>query len=326
MQTGLVTALARAALRLDPRAILKSVEELRDAERSRKRNGGIAAVLDDELKVSPLAARRVWLQHSHSGQRYVTTADPRLELEELWLDPYVRRTADEIAEEQAATIELAAAGLAPRSRILLTGPPGNGKTSLAEALAKKLETVLHVVSYANLIGSMLGESSGRLKQLFEYVASGPCVTLFDEFEGLAKERNDQQETGEMKRISGSLLTSLERLPPFAVIVAATNHPEMLDRATRRRFDAHLQLNAPGAEQVRSYAKARLDDSFGAAAQGIAGRLADMLPERSYAEAALACDDLLRRRTIEPTTDAATLAERRLQLWAEHRQTARTEEP
>ena len=322
MQSGLVTALARAALRLNRRAILKSVEELRDAERSRKRNGGIAAVLDDELATSPLAARRVWLQQSHSGQRYVTTTDPRLDIDQLWLEPYVRRTVGEIAEEQAAADELAAAGLAPRSRILLTGPPGNGKTSLAEALAKKLGSVLHVISYAKLIGSMLGESAGRLQQLFEYVSSAPCVTLFDEFEGLAKERDDRQETGEMKRISGSLLTSLEQLPPFTVIVAATNHPAMLDRATRRRFDVHLELNPPSEDQVSRYAQARLETSFGPAAARIAGKMADMLQDRSYAEAALACDDLLRRRIIEPTTEAGTLGERRLQLWAEHRQTAK----
>ena len=241
---------------------LRTVEDIRNAERSRKRNGGIADELDDALAASALGGSRGWLQQAHSGQKYVTTSDPGLDLDDLWLDPFVRQTAVEVAEEQTAATLLAEARLRPRSRLLLTGPPGNGKTSLAEALAKRLGTVLHVISYGNLIGSFLGQSGNQLRQVFDYVSTAPCVTLFDEFEGVAKERNDRQETGEMKRMAGSLLTSLERLPAFAVIVAATNHPEMLDRATRRRFDAHLQLDPPNGDQVTAYAQARLEDSFG----------------------------------------------------------------
>ena len=103
-------------------------------------------------------------------------------------------------------------GLEPRNKILLVGPPGNGKTSLAEAIATSLMIPLYVVKYESIIGAYLGETASKLSKLFEFAKTRQCVLFFDEFETLGKERGDQQETGEIKRVVSSLLLQIDALP------------------------------------------------------------------------------------------------------------------
>ncbi len=126
----------------------------------------------------------------------------------------------------------------------LTGPPGNGKTSLAEALARELMLPLLVVRYEAVIASYLGETALRLNSLFDQIRPLRCVVFFDEFDVLGKERGDTHETGEIKRVVSSLLLQVDGLPSHVVTVAATNHPELLDRAVWRRFQIRLNLPPP----------------------------------------------------------------------------------
>ena len=303
--------LAHAALKLDPRGISNAVETIRDAERDAKQAGGIAEQLDRCLQERRGNQPTSWTTNAHTGQKYVHTIEPRVTLKDLRLAPHVERAARELIEEQKKTNMLVDAGMTPRHRILLTGAPGNGKTSLASAIAHELGVVLHIVSYEQLIGSYLGESGGRLQHVFDYIRQGPCVTLFDEFEGISKERNDKHETGEIKRVSGSLLTQLEQVPHYAVVAAATNHPEMLDRATWRRFEARIELGTPSSEQIRSYIESRIEHVFGRKSDDIAWRMSAALPHYSYAEGATACDDLLRRRAMEPDRDEDELVAERI---------------
>jgi SpoVK/Ycf46/Vps4 family AAA+-type ATPase len=140
-------------------------------------------------------------------------------------------------------------GIEPRHRVLLIGPPGNGKTSLAEALAYELSLPLYVVRYDTVIGSYLGETATRLRKVFDYARTTPCVLFFDEFDSIGKERGDIHETGEIKRVVSSLLLQMDDLPSYTVIVAATNHPELLDRAVWRRFQIQLTLGLPDKAQI-----------------------------------------------------------------------------
>lgn len=176
----------------------------------------------------------------------------RNSLGSLVLDERARGDLSALVREQKHADKLKAKSLAPRHRVLLSGPPGNGKTSVAEALAHDLGVPFRTVSYGSLIGSLLGETNRRLEALFAQAAVAPCVLFFDEFEALGKERADRQETGEMKRALASLLTKIDTLPSTVVVVAATNHPEMLDRAVWRRFEIKLVLNPPNYSQVIGY--------------------------------------------------------------------------
>jgi SpoVK/Ycf46/Vps4 family AAA+-type ATPase len=132
----------------------------------------------------------------------------------------------------------------PRHRVLLSGPPGNGKTSLAEAIAEAIAIPLFTVRYDALVGAYLGETNARLSRLFEYARTTPCVLLFDEFDAIGKERGDVNETGEIKRVVSFLLMQIDQLPSYVIAVAATNHAELLDRAVWRRFQLRIEMPAP----------------------------------------------------------------------------------
>jgi len=151
--------------------------------------------------------------------------------------------------------------LEPRHTVLLIGPPGTGKTSLAAALASELALPFLTVRYEGLVGSFLGETASRLQEIVDYVSHTPCVLFFDEFDSVGKERSDTQETGEIKRVVSSLLLHMDSLPSHCVVVCATNHPEMLDRAVWRRFEVRMELPRPGAAELREWFN-RTEQSFG----------------------------------------------------------------
>lgn len=120
---------------------------------------------------------------------------PEKRLEQLLLPDNVVETCRAIIEEQMRADLLRSYGLEPRNKILLIGPPGNGKTSLAEAIAEALMVPLITVRYDTIIGAYLGETASRLSKLFEYASTRQCVLFFDEFDTIGKERGDQHETG-----------------------------------------------------------------------------------------------------------------------------------
>ena len=165
------------------------------------------------------------------------------------------------------------------------------------------------MSYDTLIGSHLGETGGRLQQVTDYISSYECVTLLDEFETISKERDDDDEVGEMKRIVASLLVHLEHLPPSTVIVAATNHPAMLDRATWRRFQITLELGTPGRKKLTDYFESRRRKAPRLLLDASAA--AETLEGASYAEAAEFCDDVERQQVLRPEQGPEELFRQRL---------------
>ena len=281
----LVLNLAEAAHRNDRWALTNALREIVENER-KKKGGGIAEHLRQLIPRTGEDGR------PHKAQQYLDEITPRLKIHDLVLADDVHQACAELVHEQRHASVLAEAGLQPRNRVLLTGPPGNGKTSLAECIANALDRPFYAVGHDTLIRSHLGETGERLRSVVDYIGSHECVVLLDEFKGIAKERMDTQESGEMKRVLASLLVHLDRLPASTIVVAATNHPSMLDRASWRRFQIRLELSTPDRMGLNKYLQQRQPDL---PRRQIEGAATAMRTERaSYADAAEFCDDIDRR--------------------------------
>ncbi|HAR37685.1 MAG TPA: AAA family ATPase [Porphyromonadaceae bacterium] len=207
----------------------------------------------------------------------------------------------ELVEEHHRADLLGSYGLEPRHRILFAGPPGNGKTTLAEAVASELMYPLIVVRYENIIGSYLGETASRLQKVFEVARARKCVIFLDEFETLGKERGDTRETGEIKRVVSSLLLQIDRLPSHTVVITASNHPELLDRAVWRRFQIKVRLSPPTREQRIQFIK-KFEERAGFSFKTSHNTLADKLTGISFSEIEEFCIDVLRRCILGHTQD------------------------
>jgi len=161
------------------------------------------------------------------------------------LDPEAKSVVAAVLDQRRQADRLAQIGLEPPKTLLLEGPPGVGKTLTARHLARELGLPLMTVELAALMSSLLGQTGQNLRQLLDHARSFPCVLLLDEFDAVAKRRDDQSDIGELKRLVNVLLLELERWPDSGLLVAATNHPQLLDPAVGRRFDVTLALAPPG---------------------------------------------------------------------------------
>ena len=135
-------------------------------------------------------------------------------------------------------------GVASSLSLLMYGPPGTGKSRLARFIAQELGLELYVARLDGLISSFLGSTSKNIRALFDFAARTPCVLFLDEFDAIAKLRGDSQELGELKRVVNSFIQNLDALGPHSIVLAATNHEELLDSAVWRRFGYRLELGFP----------------------------------------------------------------------------------
>lgn len=244
----------------------------------------------------------------------VQEAVPRRRLNELELEPVAQRIIEELIEEQKRSELLRSFGIEPRNRILLSGPPGNGKTSVAEAIATELMLPFYVIRYEGVVSSFLGETAARFDSAFEFARTRRCVLFFDELDTVAKERSDEHETGEIKRVVSTLLLQIDRLPPHVVLVGATNHSELLDRAAWRRFQVRAELNSPSRSQATHFLEklaARLGGDLGFTPRTLAEKLAGA----SFSELEEFALDVRRRAVLElPDANLRRIVQERLQHW------------
>lgn len=140
-------------------------------------------------------------------------------------------------------------GLGGANTLLLYGPPGCGKTKCAYLIAKKLNLPLVIARLDSLISSYLGTTAKNIRTLFEFVQRMPCVLFLDEFDAIAKARDDNNELGELKRVVNSLLQNVDAMSSDTLLLAATNHEKLLDPAVWRRFDYKLEIELPDMDAI-----------------------------------------------------------------------------
>lgn len=140
--------------------------------------------------------------------------------------------------------ELEQAGISIPNSILLYGAPGCGKTSIAHYISEKTGLPLVVARLDGIVSSLLGSTAKNLRKIFNYVSSMPCILFLDEFDAIAKARDDNHELGELKRVINSLLQNIDDMPKYCVLISATNHPELLDKAVWRRFTTKIEVGMP----------------------------------------------------------------------------------
>lgn len=317
-RSELLVNLVRAGVVGDREALRSTAEALVADERAKKHH-----IVADRLQralsavpVTPPSLTTTSPQLSQvNGREAILEVTARLRLEDLLLPLPAQQSGHQLIEEHQRADVLRASGYEPRHRVLLSGPPGNGKTSFAEAIAEGLGLPFYIVRYDALIGSYLGETNARLRKLFDYVRTTPSVLFFDEFDAIGKERGDTHETGEIKRVVSFLLMQLDQLPSYVVVVAATNHGELLDRAVWRRFQMRLAMPAPQRREVAVFLD-RILSEWPNSPKMSPTKIAGKLGKVSYAEALDFCQNVRRRQILglgEKSIDDALHAE--LGLWS-----------
>ena len=295
--------------------MLASTVEAIVAEEKSRSHHVLADRLERALQSVPVTTSAELRRPQTAGRDFIIESEARAQLDDLILPLPAVRLAGQLIEEQNRADLLRAQGMQPRHRVLLSGPPGNGKTSLAEAIAESIALPLLTVRYDALVGAYLGETNARLAKLFEYARATPCVLFFDEFDAVGKERGDVHETGEIKRVVSFLLMQLDQLPSYVVAIAATNHAELLDRAVWRRFQLRIELPAPDAGR-RAVLVSRYFDAWKEPTGVAPERAAERLGDVSFAEVSEFCQNLRRRHILTQGGESLKrIVAEELDLWA-----------
>lgn len=183
---------------------------------------------------------------------------PDLRLTDMILPDTLRDRLERVLSEQRHQQNLRDHGLHPRRKLLLVGPPGSGKTMTAAALAGELHLPLFTIVLDGLITKFMGETAAKLRLVFDAMLTTRGVYFFDEFDAIGARRGERQDVGEIRRVLNSFLQFLEQDESHGLIVAATNHPELLDKALFRRFDDVIEYSVPDSSLAEALLRARLD--------------------------------------------------------------------
>ena len=223
------------------------------------------------------------------------TSYPKFRLGEMILSDVLAEQIGRVIREQRHAGRIVSHGLSPRRKLLLIGPPGTGKTFTATVLAGELHVPLFQVRLDGLITKFMGETAAKLRQIFDATSRNRGLYFFDEFDAIGSQRSLANDVGEIRRVLNSFLQMIEQDGSHSLVVAATNHPGILDPALFRRFDDVLHYELPDRSQIAALLKRRLAESV---AKGIRWEnLAELAQGLSYAEVTRAANEALKDALI-----------------------------
>ena len=219
---------------------------------------------------------------------------PQERLSDLVVSPQIKERIERIIHEFTYKDKLFKHNLENRRKILFSGNPGTGKTMTASIIANELRLPIYVVLMDKIVTKYMGETSAKLRQIFDFIKDVPAVYLFDEFDAIGGQRGKDNEVGEMRRVLNSFLQFLERDHSDSLIIAATNNLELLDQALFRRFDDVIRYQLPTDNEKLQLLKNRLNGNLSNK------EIKDLLPELtslSHAEINQACIDVIKTSVI-----------------------------
>lgn len=291
-----IKAMLRAYKDADEHQLLTLALQIaaREAKAGHNRLAGEIRDLVEQLKAhGPIVPKRQAtpiVQPKGELADLVSVDYPDVRLDDLVLLPKVRHRLDRMMREQRQAGKIREFGLNPRGKLLFVGPPGTGKTMSAKAVAAELSLPLFTLRLESLFTRFMGEAAAKLKLIFENIQQVRGVYLFDEFDAIGQQRAAANDVGEIRRILNSFLQLVEQDQSNSVVIAATNHPELLDNALFRRFDDVLRFEMPSRDSLVELLKRRLARN----AKGLDYEvLAAEASGLSYADIQRACDDALK---------------------------------
>ena len=251
----------------------------------RSSNPPLAEQLDLFLRSKPTRTgspmRKVMPAHQFAPQVVPMDDESRLSLLKVFKDDVgqaaplfsvpLEETLTQLIQERRQTEKLLSMGLQPTRSAIFVGPPGVGKTLTARWLSAQLGVPLYVLDLTAVMSSLLGRSGSNLRAVIDFAKKSPCVFLLDEIDAIAKRRNDDADIGELKRLVTVILQEVDEWPSTSLLLAATNHPELIDPALWRRFDLVLQFTTPDLSAVKAAIKRFLATDY-----ALLGRWIDIL--------------------------------------------------
>ena len=264
MKSGLIVKLIEAHCSGSEDAFKKALQNLANDE-ERKGNISLSSSLinayasdkktNTSISDSPLSEMSFSVQgglstpkDKDSALELIEILQPKVRLEDVALPEKTKEALLQIIEEQKKAEDLFSKGITPTNRVLFCGPPGCGKTLTANAIAGEIDIPVAYVKLDGLVSSYLGQTGTNIRKIFEFVKNKRIMLFLDEFDAIAKKRDDAHELGELKRVVTTLLQNMDNMPGNVFLVAATNHHHLLDPAIWRRFDTSILLESPNAQQ------------------------------------------------------------------------------
>lgn len=261
----------------------------------------IKQIIDNGKKTSPK------LKPLNSElQGLVLEVESDKKLSDLIVPSEIKDRINRIIREFTHRNKLLSYNLENRRKILFSGPPGTGKTMSASIIANELHLPIYVILMDKVVTKYMGETSAKLRQIFDLIMDRPAVYLFDEFDAIGSQRGKDNDVGEMRRVLNSFLQFLERDNSESLIIAATNNLGMLDQALFRRFDDVIHYNLPSDEEKIQLLKSRLGKNVTSKDIKV---LLPMLESLSHAEINQACLDAIKESILNNSDISLSLIEK-----------------